>query len=274
MNLKVLVKELLPPALFRFVRGIKRDKSTISFEGDFNNWSDAFAECHTSGYAEHNILQKTLESVLAVKTGEVVFERDSVLFDEIKYSWPLLCAILLSAINSKTYLKILDFGGSLGSTYFQNKKFLDATLKKVIYGVVEQSHYVETGNEKISNRSLRFFYSIEEYLRKWGKPDILIFSGVLQYLSSPFDILEEALSKGVKYVCIDRTPIIRGGGRIMIQNVNKAIYNARLPHHFFEKKQLISFFDDHGYQVLECFDTIDNANDIAEWKGFIFVSKN
>jgi putative methyltransferase (TIGR04325 family) len=38
----------------------------------------------------------------------------------------------------------LDFGGSLGSSYFQNKKFLDA-LRLVEWNVVEQENFVATG---------------------------------------------------------------------------------------------------------------------------------
>lgn len=35
-----------------------------------------------------------LEATLKVKRGEAVFERDSVLFDEIQYSWPVTAALI------------------------------------------------------------------------------------------------------------------------------------------------------------------------------------
>lgn len=211
MNTRYAIKEWIPPAIFKLIRNRRRDKE-LGFEGDFVSWDSATAACGTRGYAEQNILQKTLTSVLAVKKGEAVFERDSVLFDEIKYSWPLLCAILLAAAKKNSELNILDFGGSLGSSYFQNKKFLDLLPQKIHYGVIEQSHYVNIGNEKISNSNLRFYKSITGFMSDAGEVDLLIISGVLQYLRSYLRILDDLLSKEIKFVCVDRTPFSRGGG--------------------------------------------------------------
>ena len=53
-----------------------------------------------------------------------VYERDSVLFDTIRYSWPLLSDLLRAASEDQNHLSVLDFGGSLGSSYYQNRVFL------------------------------------------------------------------------------------------------------------------------------------------------------
>ena len=60
-------------------------------------------------------------ALIKVKNGDAVFERDSVIFDKIHYSFPLLSALSLTALNHNSTLNVLDFGGSLGSAYFQNK---------------------------------------------------------------------------------------------------------------------------------------------------------
>ena len=58
-----------------------------------------------------------------MKRGEAVFESDSVLFDEIKDSWPVTAALMCAAARSNGELYFLDFRWSLGSSYFQNRRF-------------------------------------------------------------------------------------------------------------------------------------------------------
>ena len=118
---------------------------------------------------------------------------------------------LLAAANTHNNLRILDFGGSLGSTYFQNKKFLDELPHKISYGVVEQPHYVGVGNEQISDDKLSFYNNISDYIAYKGKPHLLILNGVLQYLENYFDILKDILSKDFELIVIDRTPFVSGG---------------------------------------------------------------
>lgn len=272
MDAKNVIKELLPPAFLRLIRNLRNGKNGFGFEGEFSSWDAAAAACQTAGYAEPNILQKTLKSVLAVKNGQAVFERDSVLFSEIQYSWPLLSSILLVAANTHNNLRILDFGGSLGSTYFQNKKFLDGIPHKISYGVVEQSHYVDVGNEQISDENLSFYKNITDYIADIGKPHLLILNGVLQYLENYSDLLKDILSKDIELIVVDRTPFVSGGGeRIMIQNVPETIYAARYPHRLFQKSEFLANFTNHGYEVLEGFKAIDNGNEFATWEGFIFA---
>jgi len=42
----------------------------------------------STGYDSERILGKVRDSLLKVKRGEAVYERDSVLFDKVQYSWP------------------------------------------------------------------------------------------------------------------------------------------------------------------------------------------
>ena len=62
-------------------------------------------------------------------------------------------------------LSVLDFGGSLGSTYYQNKKFLDS-LDDVSWNIVEQKHFVDAGKEDFEDERLRFSYDIESCVVK------------------------------------------------------------------------------------------------------------
>ena len=88
------------------------------------DWVDAQNEA--IGYDSDVIIQAVKKSSLKVKMA-MIYERDSVVFEETQYSWPLLAGLMFGGmlLDASGQLKVLDFGGSLGSIYYQNKKFLD-----------------------------------------------------------------------------------------------------------------------------------------------------
>lgn len=49
---------------------------------------------------------------------------------------------------------MLDFAGSLGITYYQNKKFLDK-IDDMIWNIVEQESFVKTGKEEFEDDMLK-----------------------------------------------------------------------------------------------------------------------
>ncbi len=121
--LRALARDWFPPAVVRLIRrgrGPQQDGG-LRFEGDFATWEEASAQC--AGYDAEDILAKVLAATLKVKSGEAACERDSVLFDDIEYAWPVLAGLMWAAARNGGKLNVLDFGGALGSSYFQNRKF-------------------------------------------------------------------------------------------------------------------------------------------------------
>src|SRR5262245_37179159 len=114
----------------------------VWFRGDFSTWADA--RSLSTGYDAPDILEKVRRSTLAVVSGSAAFERDSVAFENTEYSLPLLACLLYVATRSANRLDVLDFGGSLGSSYWQNRKLL-THLDHLRWSVVEQPHFVEVG---------------------------------------------------------------------------------------------------------------------------------
>ena len=234
---KRLVKNWLPPALERWARGLVLGGG---FEGDFATWEEACAQC--TGYADKRILAKVLDATLKVKCGEAAFERDSVLFDEIEYAWPVLAGLMSAAARACGRLNVLDFGGALGSVYFQNLAFLQ-TLPEVRWNVIEQSHFVEAGRSCIEHGPLHFYRTIEECLSQ-TQPTVVLLSSVLQYLESPTEVLRRLSATGAASLIIDRTPFATGDqGRLMVQHVPPRIYSASYPMRVFSYRELIDSLD-------------------------------
>ena len=95
-----------------------RSENNTSFEGRYSTWQEADALC--IGYDNMDIFEKVLSTILKIKNGEAVYERDSVIFDQIEYSWPVLTGLTCAAAQNYGCLKVLDFGCSLGSSNLEN----------------------------------------------------------------------------------------------------------------------------------------------------------
>jgi putative methyltransferase (TIGR04325 family) len=264
--IKRVLKSWLPPALLSAVRRL--GAGGVNFEGNYESWDAAAPRC--TGYDADSILEKVLSATLKVKQGVAVFERDSVIFDKVEYSWPVTAALMWAAAKNGGVLHVLDFGGSLGSGYFQNRKFLE-NLKLVSWSVIEQKKFVITGNEKISDDILKFYFDIDSYL-KFQTPNIVLVSSVLQYLEKPFDVLSNLAKSEVETIVIDRTPFINNSkcDLIKVQRVPKKIYSASYPCRFFNMDALTNHMQSMNYEIVECFESLDKLSNEANWQGIIF----
>jgi len=211
----------------------------FGFFGFYNSWADAVAV--SSGWNADNVLSRVKASLLKIKNGQAVYERDSVLFDKPQYSWPLLAALQRVALEHGGELKVLDFGGSLGTTYFQNRSFLSG-LKNLQWNIVEQKNYAATGRESFESSELHFFDDWKNAVKS-ANANVLIASSVIQYLEHPFEQMEKFINAGFEYIIFDRTSFISAADhKIAIQKVKPTIYNATFPIWFFNYEKFLGNF--------------------------------
>lgn len=214
------------------------------FSGDYPSWQAASLEC--GSYDAGEIFKKTKAAALAVRDGRAAFERDSVLFDKPEHRWEVLSAMFWQAAKDQGRLSVLDFGGSLGSVYYQSRAFLD-DLPLVKWGVVEQPHYVDFGNKELSTSALSFFFNMDACISAI-KPNVALFGGVLQYLPSPYTVLEKVLSHQIPSVVFDKFALLdQPVDRITVQRVPPEIYDASYPAWFFSESRFTKFIESAGY---------------------------
>ncbi len=267
--MKKLLKSIIPPIFLDILKKLKI--SQYGWQGNFSSWDEV--KTASTGYDTSEILTKVRNSLLKVKEGEAAYERDSVLFDEIEYSWPLLSGLMFVAAKSCGILKVLDFGGSLGSTYFQNKKFLD-NLSIVSWNIVEQKRFVEVGKMDFENKYLNFYYDVKT-CQEEKNPNTLVLSSVLQYIEEPYKLLDDILEYEFEYILIDRTPFsTQGVNKIKIQNVPPSIYRASYPCHFFNQDYFESYFVSKKYKLIEKFNALDGCGTDYQFKGLILKKVN
>lgn len=217
--------------------------------GAYSNWEEI--RFKSKGYDSLEILEKCKNALLEVVNNKAVYERDSVLFDEIQYNWGLLSGLLNAAICNNNSLKVVDFGGSLGSTYYQNRHFLK-NIGSVEWAIVEQKHFVDCGNEYFNSDILSFHNSIDQ-IPNIKSFNVLLLSGVLQYLEFPRDAISDFLKYEFDYIIIDRTSFSSHEFEdvLTIQNVPEEIYKATYPCWFFGKNYLDAILE--RYELLGTF---------------------
>ncbi len=265
--MKQFIKSLIPPMLLSAIKKLINNK--YGWKGDYSTWQEA--ENDSTGYDSDKILQTVKKSLLKVKNGEAIYERDSVLFDKIQYSWPLLVGLMFCSAKNGGSLKICDFGGSLGSTYFQNKKFLDR-LDEVSWGVVEQKHFVDVGKREFEDERLKFFYTVDECFGQ-ESPNVLLLSSVLQYIEKPYALIDNILKNDFQYILIDRTPFSKIDEKITLQIVPSDIYEASYPCRFFNEEEFINYFLTKDYHIVDKFNGADGESDNYIFKGMIMEKK-
>jgi putative methyltransferase (TIGR04325 family) len=272
-SIRHILKLLLPPIVTNARRRFfaTHNSESVKFTGDFTSW--AKAEQSSTGYSIPSIVAKTRASMLKVKNGEAAFERDSVLFYEMEHSFPLLAGLLHASVNHE-YLSVLDFGGALGSTYFQCRGFL-SIVKDLRWSIVEQPAHVVCGRAEFTNEQLHFYETIDDCLRA-EQPNVLLLSSVIQYLPRPYEFLADVLTHEFDYVIIDRTPFLRSGrDRLTIEQVPAWIYEASYPSWFLSEKRFLERFQ-RRYDLVASFPALDRLHpegEAADYKGFIFRLK-
>lgn len=262
------LKDILPSPVVRLLRRIVPPRT--GFLGDYPTWAQAVAD--STGYDQAAILAKVRGACLEVKSGRAVHERDGVLFPRIEYSWPLLAGLLLAAARSGGRLHVLDFGGSLGTTYLQNRRFL-AQLAEVSWSVVEQLHYVEVGRREFADDRLDFFPDVDACLAV-RHPTVLLTSGVLPYLERPFAVLDGILRHRFPWILIDRTTFSKcGRQRLVVQRIPASITGASYPCWLFARDGFTGYFAARGYTCVESFFEYEDYGDDVSSQGFIYAAQ-
>ncbi len=272
---KDFLKKFIPPILLELKNGTPKK---YGFFGEYTTWEEAAKL--TSRYSHDAIIDKVKSSALKVKHGEAVYERDSVVFNKIDVSWPLLAALLWISSLNKGALEVIDFGGSLGTSYYQNQGFLKH-LSSLKWHIIEQDKFVEIGKKEFADSVLDFHYEKDlKTLAQEKKPSLLIVSSSLQFIPDPIAFLSSLPTLDIPYIIFDKIPFFTEPGastKIMIQKVPPKIYDASYPVSIFGRNAFLELMKNHFELVSDfvAYDgvTQDTEHGPVQYQGFIFKKR-
>lgn len=263
---KYYLKLILPKFIIKIInKFFKRD---IRFVGNYSSWKEA---SHNSlGYNNKKIFLKSRNSFLKVISKKAKYERDSVLFYSEAVNYPLINILNKIQKKKRTVLNILDFGGSFGSTYFQNKKILN-NEKKFQWSIIEQPKIVNFFLKRKLNANLKFYKSLRDYSIN-NAADLVLMSSVLQYVESPFILLDRLIFLKADYFLLLKTPVHKKSDQIKVQIVPDYIYKASYPIRIFNKTRLLNYFKINNYQLIKNNFTNEFIDNIS-FQNFFFKRK-
>ena len=239
---KRLVRDLVPPALMRWRRDLL---ARGLFTTGYATWSEASSAA--VGYAESSILDKVVRATRDVRDGRAQFERDGVTFQAPNINSRLVAALLRAVALNSGRLHVIDFGGSLGSTWWQHRQWLDG-LDRLSWEVVEQAHFVEAGKREFEVGPLRFRNSLAECSAAPGE-SIIVLSIVLNYLEDPWQLLQQMSACGLRSIFLDRTGLVENRQtQLAVQHVPRSIYDGSYPCWLFNREDLLRGFE-HAYSL-------------------------
>ena len=241
ISVRRIIKQCLPPIVLNFLkRFLSKD-----FFINYSSWE--LAEQMSKGYDSDNVIEKTRKAAKLVFNGKAIYERDSVIFDRIEYSYQLLASLLFVAANSKSF-KVIDFGGGLGTTYQQNRKFISKIKNVCEWKIVEQERFVTIGKSEFTNKILSFYKTIED-ANKNGV-DVVLFAGSICYVKSPYDFMAKAKVIKAPYIIFERTPITNEMKDTFAVQYVHSIFKASFPIRNFNYNNIVKFFIDE-YELIE-----------------------
>jgi putative methyltransferase (TIGR04325 family) len=240
------------------------------YRGDYKTW--ATAKFASGGYDDEMILEKAVEATRAVRDGKAVWERDTVLFYEPASHEPLMAALFKVISESGGRLSVLDFGGALGSTWWQHRKWLN-DFAEVRWSVVEQATFVEAGRKEFENGPLRFYHTVDECVMA-ERPNVVLLSAVLPYLERPHALLADVAVRDINYLIIDRNGFTdKGRDWLTVQHVPPSIYAASYPCWFFDRESLLAPLMSEWKVVAEWL-TFDEPGAGYEYRGLMLQRIN
>lgn len=247
--IKEIFCALTPPIIQSTLKNTFLKKNGY-FSGPYANWQKALQTA--TGYEDSVVLEKVRNATLEVKNNAKLFVRDGVVFSEPQYSFPLLAALSKIALGNEKSITVLDFGGGLGTSYFSLKNFCKDI--KVKWYIVEQAAYVNCGNELFRNEELSFYHTLEEISEL---PEVVLLSGVLQYIEKPYQLLANLTERKVKHIIVDRTLFDNAQqDLLLIEHVPKHIYDGCYPCWLFSYSKMMDYFRSN-YQVVYEFSAIE-----------------
>jgi len=262
------LKDFVPPLLWKLARSVR--PKLYGWFGNYETWQEAQSDC--GGYDSEAIIEKVRTSLSKVKNGEAAFERDGILFEKPEYAWPVLSGLLMAHAERKK-LNVLDFGGSLGSTYFQHKTLLEK-LGDVEWNIVEQAKFVAIGLEEFQTDTLRYYPTAEECFAH-SQPNVLLLGSVIQYIDQPYKLLENLFSHPFEFIIIDRTTFDKNDRhRITVQKVDPRIYDASYPCHLFSESEFLDFLNRSKYELIAHYTSDNEVFEELVLHGFILKLKN
>ncbi len=182
------LRSFLPPIIYKLK---PRRKERI-----YQNFSEALEDSHT--YEDPGVIEVVVE-----KTKRYRSELEASMERNIQTRQALQNAFVVSKIYSGHQINVLEVGGACGAAFFELEYLLPGYVSR--WNVVETRGMTEAAKVNFQSDRLFFCQDFNEATQSLEPLDMVMASGVIQYLEKPIKTLKSILERGFPYVYLSRT---------------------------------------------------------------------
>ncbi len=173
-------------------------------------------------------------------------------------------------------LRLLDAGGHVGTKFRAFRDLLD--LSRVQWQVYELPAMVKAGREMAVSEGLEAQLSFCDCLEEIEEADILLCSGLLQYLDMPFPDFVKSLPTRPRVILLNKVALREGPSVYTLQRGGPTY----LPYHIRNKARFLDDLEALGYQVVDSWRIQYLAHQVAshpelgwsESRGYMLQDRN
>lgn len=214
-------------------------KDNIIWEGVYQNFSDVPVQ--GPGFDGEKWISNSLEKIKSVRAEAV---KSIPLPPVSNYREALLPLLAAMSHHEKSQLRILDFGGGIGFTYYQTMQALP-NFDGIEYHIVEREPVCKAGREFFGDSSQNIFFHSELPEDKDGFFDIVHMGSSLQYIEDWKGLLSRLCSLSRKYLLL----VDLFAGTIPTFASTQRYYDSRIPMWFLNVDDLIRVVNSSGYDL-------------------------
>lgn len=149
---------------------------------------------------------------------------------------------------AKDGARLVDAGGHMGTKYIAFKPFLP--LEAWHWTVLDLPAVISEAQARQEAGALPQAILFETEPGQVGEVDILIASGLLQYLDVPFSVYLEQLATRPKHVVLNKVAMHRSGPLVTLERIGTTF----VPYTMRNRADFESEIAAAGYRVLDCWD--------------------
>lgn len=162
----------------------------------YSTYKDALNACPNRGYEDVDVAKVIYSKTVKYKKDLV---SDSGISLNITETIDLAAGVMR---NIGSHIRVLDFGGACGATYFTISKLLGKNYK-LDWAVIETQMMCKYG-KNLENEELKFYSDVQEAKKSMPEIDFINVSGSLQYVDQPYRFLDIILDNNSKFILFSR----------------------------------------------------------------------
>ncbi len=140
-------------------------------------------------------------------------------------------------------LRILDFGGGMGTSYLQLRAMLPRE-RAVDFTVIENAAVCKAGAELFAaEKAMRFLTAMPVPPERF---DIVHFGSSLHYVEDWEGVVVEAVALQPEYILFADLPAAANRTFVTLQN----FHGQRIPVHFWNVEEFIGYIEELGYELI------------------------